>query len=195
MRERSAPSASSERTSSSPWRHRCTSRRSASCGRATSPTRSWRSCACSCRQSEAYIRFRHRRSTRSSTSSCCTSSSASRSSWRAAAVRRRSLRSLHLRQQPHEGTIIEPFVARLRVFPFKSLDGADVNAAALVARGGLRSDRAFALFDEGGGFINGKREPRVHELRVGYDADVSFATFVSPRIATPFTFAFDDDPQ
>ncbi len=95
--------------------------------------------------------------------------------------------------QPHEGAIIEPFVARLRVFPFKSLDGADVKTSALVARGGLRSDRAFALFDENGGFVNAKREPRVHELRVGYDADVTRATFVSPRIATPFSFAFDDD--
>lgn len=101
---------------------------------------------------------------------------------------------MHLRRQPHERAIVEPFVARLRVFPFKSLDGADVNASALVARGGLRSDRAFALFDEGGGFVNGKREPRVHELRVGYDADVTCATFVSPRIATRYVFAFDDDP-
>jgi uncharacterized protein YcbX len=70
-----------------------------------------------------------------------------------------------------------------------------VTTSALVARGGLRSDRAFALFDENGGFVNAKREPRVHELRVSYDADVTRATFVSPRIATPHVFALDDDPQ
>jgi uncharacterized protein YcbX len=51
------------------------------------------------------------------------------------------------------------------------------------------------LFDEDGGFVNGKREPRVHELRVSYDAGVTHATFVSPRIAAPHVFAFDDDPQ
>jgi uncharacterized protein YcbX len=99
------------------------------------------------------------------------------------------------KRQPHERAIIEPFVARLRVFPFKSLDGADVKTSALVTRGGLRSDRAFALFDENGGVVNAKREPRVHELRVGYDTDVTCATFVSPRIAAPHVFALDDDSQ
>ena len=68
-----------------------------------------------------------------------------------------------------------------------------MKTSALVTRGGLRSDRAFALFDENGDFVNAKREPRVHGLRVSYDADVTQATFVSPRLATPFTFAFDDD--
>ena len=70
-----------------------------------------------------------------------------------------------------------------------------MKSSALVARGGLRSDRTFALFGEDGGFVNGKREPRVHELRVRYDADVTHATFVSPRIATPYVFALDDDPE
>jgi uncharacterized protein YcbX len=35
----------------------------------------------------------------------------------------------------------------------------------------------------------------VHELRVSYDADVTRATFVSPRVPAPHVFAFDDDPQ
>lgn len=64
----------------------------------------------------------------------------------------------------------------------------------MAERGGLQSDRAFAMFDSGGGFVNGKREPRVHELRVNYDAALTQATFVSPRVAGPFTFAFADDP-
>lgn len=80
----------------------------------------------------------------------------------------------------------------MRVFPFKSLDGTDVAASTLAARGGLQFDRAFALLDTSGAWVNGKREPRVHELRVDYDSTLSRATFVSPRIETPFTFAFDD---
>jgi hypothetical protein len=64
----------------------------------------------------------------------------------------------------------------------------------LAERGGLQSDRAFAMFDSGGAFVNGKREPRVHDLRVSYNAPLTEARFVSPRMAAPFTFAFEDDP-
>jgi uncharacterized protein len=89
---------------------------------------------------------------------------------------------------------VTPLVARLRVYPFKSLDGVDVGEATLVERGALRYDRAFALAGAGGDFVNGKREPRVHELRVGYDADLTRAMFVSPRIETPQAFVFGADP-
>jgi uncharacterized protein YcbX len=57
----------------------------------------------------------------------------------------------------------------------------------------LRHDRAFALVDERGGFVNGKSEPLIHALRVTYDADVTRATFTSPRVAAPFVFGFADD--
>jgi len=90
--------------------------------------------------------------------------------------------------------IVAPFVARLRVFPFKSLDGTDVGAATLTTRGGLEHDREFALVDDSGAIVNGKREPRVHELRVSYDPYLTQATFASPRLEAPFTFVFDDDP-
>jgi len=65
--------------------------------------------------------------------------------------------------------------------------------ATLTPRGGLHGDRAFALVDENGAYVNGKREPRVHELRVTYDAALSRATFVSPRLRHAFTFAFAGD--
>lgn len=55
-------------------------------------------------------------------------------------------------------------------------------------------DRAFALVDAKGGYVNGKREPRVHEVRVTYDAALTQATFASRRVAEPFRFGFDDDP-
>jgi uncharacterized protein YcbX len=48
------------------------------------------------------------------------------------------------------------------------LVGADVIAATLTRGGGLSRDREFALFDASG-YVNGKREPRVHALRVSYD--------------------------
>jgi len=85
-------------------------------------------------------------------------------------------------------------VARLCIYPFKSLDGIDVATATLIDRGALRFDRAFALVDETGAFVNGKREPRVHELRVEYALNLGRATFTSPRLTSPVTFVFDEDP-
>ena len=63
------------------------------------------------------------------------------------------------------------------MFPVKSLDGAGVEAAELTARGGFRNDRRFALIDARGKVVNGKRDARVHALRVAYDAALDTATF------------------
>jgi uncharacterized protein YcbX len=41
------------------------------------------------------------------------------------------------------------------------LPGVDVRAASLAPSGGFSHDREFALFDEAG-YVNGKRESRVH---------------------------------
>ena len=78
------------------------------------------------------------------------------------------------------------------MFPFKSLDGADVNDAPFATRGALRLDRAFAIFDADGGYVNAKREPRVHRLRVTYDPALTTATFAAES-GERFTFGFDDD--
>jgi uncharacterized protein YcbX len=95
---------------------------------------------------------------------------------------------------PDVGPTRAPIVARLRVYPFKSLDGVDVDAAAFTERGGLLLDRAFALFDADGGYVNAKREPRVHHLRVTYDPSLTSATFALPD-GERFAFAFADAPD
>jgi uncharacterized protein YcbX len=80
------------------------------------------------------------------------------------------------------------------VYPFKSLDGVDVDASAFTVRGGLRLDRAFALVDADGGYVNAKREPRVHRIRVTYDSLLTGATFALPG-GERFDFAFGDAPD
>ncbi len=81
------------------------------------------------------------------------------------------------------------------MYPFKSFDGADVGSSAFTARGGLRLDRAFALFDAGGDYVNGKREPNVHRMRVTYDAGLTAATFADAGSGETFTFRLDDAPD
>lgn len=59
----------------------------------------------------------------------------------------------------------------ITVYPIKSLDGVDLEEAEFLAGGALRHDRRYALVDEQGQFINGKRNAEVHRIRTGYDLD------------------------
>ena len=52
---------------------------------------------------------------------------------------------------------MNPHLARIRIFPFKSLDGVDLDEAVLQERSGLAGDREFCLVDENGDFVNTKR--------------------------------------
>jgi len=91
--------------------------------------------------------------------------------------------------------VSEPRVARLRVYPFKSLPGADVPASTLTQAGSLWRDREFALFDDAGVCVNAKREPAIHALRVTFDEALTRVEFSNPGAGEIFRFAFDDDPR
>ncbi|AEH36204.1 MOSC domain-containing protein [Halopiger xanaduensis] len=58
---------------------------------------------------------------------------------------------------------------RLRVYPVKGLDGIDLESASILEGGTVEYDREFALFDDGGEVINGKRTDRVHDLETDFD--------------------------
>lgn len=62
-----------------------------------------------------------------------------------------------------------PTLARIQIYPVKSLDAQSADSAVLLAGGALRHDRRFALRDLNGEFVNGKRSPKVHELRSHFD--------------------------
>ena len=52
---------------------------------------------------------------------------------------------------------MNPHLARIRIFPFKSLDGVELDEAVVQKRSGLAGDREFCLVDENGDFVNTKR--------------------------------------
>ncbi|WP_424002770.1 MOSC domain-containing protein [Haloarcula salina] len=60
-------------------------------------------------------------------------------------------------------------VERLTVYPVKALDGTDCESASIRPGGTLAHDREFALFDDAGEVVNGKRTARVHDLDTAYD--------------------------
>ncbi len=64
-----------------------------------------------------------------------------------------------------------PILSGLLIYPIKSLDGVAVDQVTLLPSGAIRGDRAFALFDPSGHFINGKRNPRIHALRSQFDRE------------------------
>lgn len=60
-------------------------------------------------------------------------------------------------------------VARLTVFPVKSLEGIDVSESRVLSSGALEYDRRWAILDGQGVFVNAKRTPRLHELSTTFD--------------------------
>jgi len=60
-------------------------------------------------------------------------------------------------------------LGRILIYPIKSLDGLEVDAARITAGGILENDRVYAIFDEKGAVVNGKRTARVHQLRCAFE--------------------------
>jgi uncharacterized protein YcbX len=69
---------------------------------------------------------------------------------------------------------------RLTVYPVKALDGVDVDAARVLDGGTLAHDREFALFDDSGDVVNGKRTARVHDLDTDFDPESTTLTVEAP---------------
>lgn len=67
--------------------------------------------------------------------------------------------------------MIQPYLAKISIFPVKSLDGITLSQVSVLASGALQSDREYALFDQKGRFVNGKRNAKIHLLRSQFDPD------------------------
>lgn len=86
-----------------------------------------------------------------------------------------------------------PYLARIDIYPVKSLDGLTVSSAAVLPSGALRGDRAFALFDAAGKFVNGKRHPRIHQVRSQFSEDLTSLRLWTTDATAASTFALTDN--
>src|SRR5438034_261328 len=84
-------------------------------------------------------------------------------------------------------------ISRIAVYPIKSLDGVVVQAARFLPGGALEHDREFALCDDDGRWINGKRDARIHSIRSEYDLDKFTVTLSSPQVPNQRIFHLLDD--
>ncbi|MFD1586614.1 MOSC domain-containing protein [Halorientalis brevis] len=60
-------------------------------------------------------------------------------------------------------------LARITVYPVKSLDGCTLDSATIGAHGALALDREYAIFDADGAYVNGKATARIHRLDAAFD--------------------------
>jgi hypothetical protein len=74
-----------------------------------------------------------------------------------------------------------PRLARIELFPFKSLDGISVSRATVLPSGALAHDRRFALVDADGRVVNGKRTASIHNIRAWHDLERMSSRFAQPR--------------
>ena len=68
-------------------------------------------------------------------------------------------------------------LGKIQIFPIKSLDGVFVEQAQINPGGILENDRVYAIFDEVGKVVNGKRTARVHQLRCAFDPEIKEVSF------------------
>lgn len=90
----------------------------------------------------------------------------------------------------------QPRLARITIYPIKSLDGVAVERATALAGGALEHDRRFALRDQTGEYVNGKRFEVVHRLRSTLDSvgrTVSLAAERTGHQAASRRFDLDAD--
>jgi len=85
------------------------------------------------------------------------------------------------------------YLARIIVYPIKSLDGVAVDRATVLPSGALQYDREYAIADQQGKFINGKRSPKVHLLRSQFDLATKTVSLKVAGTASVDTFHLDGD--
>ncbi len=84
-------------------------------------------------------------------------------------------------------------LARIDLYPIKSFDAVTVETAGVLPAGCLEHDRRFAVFDDDGKVVNGKRTPLVHLLHTTFDPDFNRVTIVDRRSDRAETFSLSGD--
>ncbi|HEX4998568.1 MAG TPA: MOSC N-terminal beta barrel domain-containing protein [Terriglobia bacterium] len=84
-------------------------------------------------------------------------------------------------------------VRRILIYPIKSLDPVPVSGAAVLGSGALARDREFALTDDEGRVINGKREARIHCVRSEFDLENNRVSLRSSPEGAPESFHLVED--
>ena len=86
-----------------------------------------------------------------------------------------------------------PHVARICIYPIKSLDGVEVMQALVLQSGALECDRQFAIFDEQGKYVNAKRYAKIHLLRSTFDLENQIVSLQIQGSETEESFSLESE--
>jgi len=86
-----------------------------------------------------------------------------------------------------------PHLAKILIYPIKSLDGVEVRQVKVLSSGALEYDREFAIVDEQGQFVNAKRHEKIHLLRSQFDISNRTISLQIPHGDLPRVFHLDND--
>ncbi|HQW82930.1 MAG TPA: MOSC N-terminal beta barrel domain-containing protein [Ferruginibacter sp.] len=70
-----------------------------------------------------------------------------------------------------------PCIKRICIYPVKALDGICLQKAQIGPGGSLQHDREYAIIDENGKYVNGKKNPLVHLLRMNMNFEKNSIAF------------------
>lgn len=77
------------------------------------------------------------------------------------------------------------FLSRIFIYPIKSLRAIELNSVIISEGGTLGNDRRFAIFDEAGKYVNGKKNERIFGLDYQIDFENNTIVFFSNNISSP----------
>jgi uncharacterized protein YcbX len=83
----------------------------------------------------------------------------------------------------------------ITLYPIKSLDGVGVPDATILSGGALSGDREYSMWDQQGQIVNGKREPKVHRLRLTFDRARGAISLIADGGARPAVFRLPDETR
>jgi len=86
-----------------------------------------------------------------------------------------------------------PTLARIRIFPVKSLDAHELERAKLLPIGAIENDRRFAMRRRDGELAVGKNSLGVFPLRSSFDPLACTLTLVDPKTSRSHTFDLQGD--
>lgn len=88
-----------------------------------------------------------------------------------------------------------PYLAKILLYPIKSLDGVEVEQSRILASGALECDREFAIFDQQLKLVNGKRHSKIHSLRASFSILNRTISLQIPDKELQQVFHLDDERQ
>jgi uncharacterized protein len=84
-------------------------------------------------------------------------------------------------------------LAKILIYPIKSLDGVEVPQISFWAGGALGHDREFAIVDPEGKVVNAKRTAKIHPIRSAFDLDARMITVWLEGNSAMQSFHLDGD--